>query len=98
MTLLLDAQKLYVYEGAWEEARAQKKIVESGYAAQSITGALIRQKFRRAGEGLTVVIKPLATASYENVIRSLDDMQINGVKKYAIVDPSADERFWVQTH
>jgi len=44
-----------------------------------------------------VLIKPLAAASYQNIIAALDEMQINRVQKYAVVEASDEEKAFVQT-
>jgi biopolymer transport protein ExbD len=44
------------------------------------------------GRNLYVVIKPSRYASYKDVVDVLDEMTINDIKKYELVDPSADER------
>lgn len=96
LTLLLDGKKLYAYEGLWEEARLQQRIKETAYGLQSGAGDFIRQKKQRSGEDLVVLIKPLASSSYENVVAVLDEMQINAIKKYALVEATAGERTWVE--
>ena len=96
LTLLLDGKKLYAYEGLWEETRSQQRIQETAYGLQNGAGEFIRQKQQRSGENLVVLIKPLASSSYENVVTMLDEMQIHAVKKYALVEATAGERTWVE--
>jgi biopolymer transport protein ExbD len=96
LTLLLDGKKLYAYEGLWDEARSQQRISEASYDLQTGAGDLIRQKQQRSGNDLVVLIKPLASSSYENVVAMLDEMQINAVKKYALVEATAGERTWAE--
>jgi predicted metal-dependent TIM-barrel fold hydrolase len=87
-----------VYEGEWKEAGSTGAIGETGYHWRTGIGESIRQKQASLTERneLVVLIKPLAATSYQNVINALDEMQINEVKKYAIVEPSAEERTYVQ--
>jgi exosome complex RNA-binding protein Rrp42 (RNase PH superfamily) len=49
-----------------------------------------------AREDLVVLIKPMPGALYNNVIAALDEMQINNVRKYAIVDATFEEMQVVQ--
>lgn len=96
LTLLLDEKKLYAYEGLWEEARSQQRITETAYDLLNGVGDLIREKQKSSGEDLVVLIKPLATSSYENVVVMLDEMQINDVKKFALTEVMPDEQKWVE--
>lgn len=63
-------------------------------------GEIIRQKQKSldavadsAGgrNGLMLLIKPGSNAAYRNVIDALDEMLINDVKKYAVVEPGDAE-------
>jgi len=40
---------------------------------------------------LTVIIKPTKDANYKNTVDLIDEMTINGVGRYAIVDPMKEE-------
>jgi hypothetical protein len=42
------------------------------------------------------LIKPTAQSSYKNVVDALDETIINGVKKYMVLDPSAEEKTEIQ--
>jgi hypothetical protein len=41
-----------------------------------------------------VLIKPLNQSSYNNAVEVLDEMLINDVKTYAIVDPTEEEKHY----
>jgi biopolymer transport protein ExbD len=97
LTALLDKDKLWVYEGTEEDAIKGNVIKASSYDVQNGLGHLIRQKqaaLQSIGEKekLTVLIKPLPSSTYQNVVAALDEMQINTVKFYAVVDASAEEK------
>ncbi len=49
-------------------------------------------------DALTVVIKPLETSNYKNLVDALDEMQICSVGKYAIVDATEGDRFLVENY
>jgi biopolymer transport protein ExbD len=96
-TIVADRNRVYVYEGAWEDAIATGKIIQTGYHLQTGLGNFIRQKQKKLDgtkqrEELMVCIKPLATASYQNVVNVLDEMQINNVKRYGIIPLSKEEK------
>lgn len=47
---------------------------------------------------LTVVIKPMATSNYKNLVDALDEMQICSVGKYAIVDVTEGDLFLMENY
>lgn len=47
---------------------------------------------KRAVKDLVVIIKPGAESIYKNLIDVLDEMQINGIKKYAVVKQSPADK------
>ncbi len=49
-------------------------------------------------DALTVVIKPMATSNYKNLVDALDEMQICSVGKYAIVDVTDGDYFLVENY
>ena len=42
-----------------------------------------------------LLIKPLETASYNNLVNMIDEITINDVKKYAIVDATTEEKNFI---
>ena len=60
---------------------------------QALIGKLTA--LRAAGidpRNLVVLIKPLDQANYQAVVDVLDEMTINGIRRYALVDPGPEER------
>jgi len=49
-------------------------------------------------DALTVVIKPLESSNYRNLVDALDEMQICSVGKYAIVDATEGDLFLVENY
>jgi hypothetical protein len=43
------------------------------------------------------MIKPLDNSSYKNLMNALDEVLINDVKKYAIMEVTDEEKKWVST-
>jgi len=98
--LLDDNDKVYYYHGDFKEASNTKKIFETNYSTYEGIGKIIRQKqkdidaggkFGDGRKGLMLLIKPTSKSVYKNVIDALDEAVINNVKKYAIVEPTAEE-------
>lgn len=96
LTALLGADNhIYLYDGKWEEALNAGRVVPTNYNLYTGAGTLIRARQEALGDRrgeLMLLIKPTDGATYNNIINALDEVVINGVKKYAIVDPSAEER------
>jgi len=51
---------------------------------------------RKDPEGLVVVIKPTDSSTYMNLVDALDEMQICGIGKYAIVEMAEGDNFMVE--
>ena len=100
LSILLDKNKAFVYEGLWSDAVASKTIATASYDLQNGMGTFIRQKQTKleTPDDLVVLIKPLSAASYQNIITALDEMQINRVLKYAVLEASEEEKAFVQNH
>ena len=97
LTAVLGKEKVLVYEGDFLKAVAQNRLVETDYDVKSGLGNFVRQKQKslqaiNRKDELMVVLKPLHSASYQNVINALDEMLINGVSRYSVIDASANEK------
>lgn len=96
--ILAGNNKVFAYEGQWESALEQKKINLTNYSAEGIRNIILsKQKQLLNPEDLIVLIKPLETSVYKNTIDALDEMLINGVETYTIVDASAKEKSYVSS-
>jgi len=99
LTVLLgNNNKIYAYEGAFEEAKKENRIIATSYNEAAGIGELIRKKQRQlegrtkdGKETLVYLIKPTKGSNYRNIVDALDEATINGVKKYMLVDASAEE-------
>jgi biopolymer transport protein ExbD len=95
---------VYVYEGKFDEALKENKIIRTSYSESNGMGELIRKKQKQlqqtnSKEGknaLILLIKPTSESSYRNVIDALDETIINGVKKYMIRKPDNQEKKFLQ--
>jgi len=100
LTLVLtDNDSLYYYHGVLDEALKEKQINLSNYDLKTGIGNIIRKKQKHLGERkkeLMLLIKPLETSSYSNLMNALDEVLINDVKKYAIVEATEAERYFVE--
>jgi biopolymer transport protein ExbD len=94
-----DNDRIWYYEGPWEEASAYKTILSSDYHIGKGIGAVIRAKKMKMGsrkDDLMLVIKPSEKASFKNIVNLLDEVLINNVRKYSITDPEIEERSFME--
>jgi biopolymer transport protein ExbD len=90
ITLMLGKDdKIYYYEG--EDVT---KLQSSGYKA--IRDIVLDKKRRTDAKDFMVILKPTQDATYKNTINILDEMTIDGITRYALVDISPDEYKIVQ--
>ena len=88
LTLLLgDKDHVYFYEGMLDPAGANFK----SSTMKQIRDEIITKKRSTPPEDLVIVIKASDKSTYKNVIDILDEMTINDIKRYALVDISEGE-------
>ncbi|HQS23735.1 MAG: biopolymer transporter ExbD [Sphingobacteriia bacterium 24-36-13] len=88
ITLLLGKDNnVFYYEGQLESNGSNFK--SSNF--KEIRTILIDKKRNTPEKDLVVIIKPSADCTYKNVVDVLDEMAINVLKKYALVDISEGE-------
>jgi biopolymer transport protein ExbD len=81
--------KVYYYEGL-----DPSKIQASDW--KHIRDAILDKKRRTDQNDFMVIIKPDQDATYKNTVDMLDEMTIDGVKRYALVDITPVEYGFVQ--
>ena len=108
MTVLLSKNhRVYYYEGIGDNPDVAPDLkVTSFKAKDGIRDAIIRKKKLVAGlkaggqlgpkDEMTVLIKPDTTSTYSDLVNMLDEMNINDVKVYAIIDISDIEQGFIQ--
>jgi biopolymer transport protein ExbD len=85
ITLMLGKQdKIYYYEG---DSAATLKATDF----KKVRDIIIDKKNRTDPKDFVVVLKPSVDATYKNTVNILDEMTIDGVKRYAMVDISPVE-------
>lgn len=93
ITVILGEQdRIYYYHGMLQKSSA---LLHTNYSVEKGFGKVLRTKQQELGKvksELMVLIKPSQNATYNNVINLLDEMAINQVKKYAIVNLSVEEQ------
>jgi biopolymer transport protein ExbD len=85
ITLMLGKNDvIYYYEGD-----SAQKLKPTDF--KKIRDIVIDKKRRTDSKDFVVVIKPTVDATYKNTVNILDEMTIDGVKRYAMVDISPVE-------
>lgn len=82
--LLGKADQVYFYEGM-----DPTKLQASNF--KLIREEIMKKKQNTNAEDLVVIIKPSEDATYKNTVDILDEMTINEIKRYAMVDITEDE-------
>jgi biopolymer transport protein ExbD len=101
MTVLLgNNNKVFCYDGMWNEALLNNAIIQTNYSIENGVGSVIRTKQKNmnllknskdARKDLMLIIKATKDASYKHLMNVLDEVLINDVRHYAIVDPTDEE-------
>jgi biopolymer transport protein ExbD len=85
--------RVFYYHGELSKAIAKKEFGITTYAFDNGIGDIIRfkQKALDAGspytrDDMVLIIKPVSVASYQNITDALDEVLINGLKHYSLVD------------
>lgn len=102
LTIMMGADNhIYYYEGQLKVDASGNNFMSASYNGEnSIRDVIMKKKAdvrsraqdpENPEKDLVIVIKPSKECTYKNVIDILDEMAINVVKKYALVDITADE-------
>lgn len=104
LTVLLSKNhRVYYYEGIADDPEHQPEYKVTGFKQKDgIRDVIINKKkmvddLKRSGaltakDQATVLIKPDSTSTYSDLVNMLDEMNINDVKVYAIIDISTIEQ------
>jgi biopolymer transport protein ExbD len=71
--------------------RQREEITEDEFKTRS-------SELKSDKEGQTVIIKPTAESTYENLVNALDEMQICSIGIYALVEPAEVDDFLIQNY
>lgn len=100
LTVLLSGNdSIYYYHGKWDGVVGKNGPGVTNYAVKTGIGKIIREKQKHLlakRNDLMLLIKPLETASYNNLVNMIDEITINDVKKYAIVDATTEEKNFIE--
>lgn len=74
---------------ALRQNRSKKLITDEQFKAEL-------SKINKSDEGIYTLIKPTKEANFKNLVDALDEMQICGVGKYMIVEPTEGDNFLME--
>ncbi|HVZ97843.1 MAG TPA: biopolymer transporter ExbD, partial [Chitinophagaceae bacterium] len=90
LTLMLGkANVIYYYYGS-----DPTKMQTTTY--KDVRKIILDKKKSTPADDLFIIIKPDKDATYKNAVDVLDEMTINDINRYAMVDPTADEYKLIQ--
>ncbi len=90
LTLMLGKGNVIYYYFGNDPATMQT----TGY--KDVRKIILDKKKSTPTDDLFIIIKPDKDASYKNAVDILDEMSINDISRYAMVDPTADEYSKIQ--
>ena len=90
LTLMLGKGNIIYYYYGSNPATMQT----TGY--KDVRNIILEKKRKTPADDLFIIIKPDKDASYKNAVDVLDEMNINDISKYAMVDPTPQEYDMIQ--
>ncbi|MEO8823697.1 MAG: biopolymer transporter ExbD [Ginsengibacter sp.] len=90
LTLLLGKENVIYYYFGSDPATMQT----TGY--KNVRDIILKKKQSTPSTDLFVIIKPDKDATYKNAVDILDEMDINDIPRYAMIDPTPDEYSKIQ--
>jgi len=92
LSIVLDGDnKIYWYMGL-----TGAQVSTTNYADTGLRKLL--QEQTKANDNLVILIKPDETSTYENLVDTLDEMNIIGYTRFALVDYGAEDKALVQAY
>lgn len=93
MTIILGPDDdLYYYFGLAED---NPEIEESSYAANGIRQVLLSSRVK-SNDMMTVMVKPMESSRYKNMVDILDELKITDTKRFAMVEIGESDKKLVQ--
>lgn len=92
--VLADDDKVFYYFGLGDPAD-NPEVLETDYSANGIRKVLLSPRVK-SNDKMTVLIKPMETSRYKNVVDILDELKITETKKFALVDITDNDKTLVE--
>ena len=103
LTILVDDNRLFYYEGEWEAA-LKSNLIKKLSAPAGLRNIIEEKRLKldntpankEGRNGLMMLIKSTGKANYRTIVDVLDEATISMVKKYAIIKLSVAENEWIE--
>ena len=100
LTLIAAANdKIFYYDGELDDAMKKSDYGIINYSINNGVGEIIREKqmlmdnaYKGGRKEMMVLIKATPEASYRSVVKLLDEMEIDRVSRYSLVEMTEDEK------
>jgi biopolymer transport protein ExbD len=79
--LLVEDKKIFTYQNAFENGK---------WISQQEVATILRNE-REKDSGIVVIIKPLISAPYKSIVDMLDQMTINKIERFSLLDPTPND-------
>ena len=104
LTLIAAANdKVFYYDGELDDAIKQTDYGIINYSINNGIGKIIREKqivldksYNGGRKEMMVLIKATPEASYESVVKLLDEMAIDRISRYSLIEMTSDEKKLLQ--
>ncbi|MBL7725197.1 MAG: biopolymer transporter ExbD [Chitinophagaceae bacterium] len=90
-SILISSDSIYCYRGADLKNGAFYSL-----SGKNTYRVFIQKIKREIGDSLTIILKPTEHSSYKTAVDILEEMTINGIKKYSLVKLSDKEKIFLQ--
>lgn len=87
--LIYGNDNIYVYE--------DKNIAGGKKYDYNTIDNYLKNEIKTKGKGLGIIIKPNDQSTYKNTVDILDEMKLNNIEKYALVDITKEEEAFIKT-
>ena len=96
--LLSGGNKIFYYHGDWETAIANNEISKTDFSINGIRNVIGKKQLELDHESndLMILFKADKDASYQNLIDIIDEMIINDVRKYVLLNLTPAEKVFLE--
>lgn len=87
--LLISSENIYCYDSSMERGKHYSLKGDNSFRN------FIIDKKKEKLNNLEIIIKPMASSNYKATVEILDEMKVNDIKKFALMDPTKKEQIFI---